>query len=155
LGEFFIGARIRRGEFSNYLLRPTSFVYEWISNNFVEKVYKIIILSILLSAFYIFFGGFPINIQTNFQLVFLSVISIIMGAMINFILDLIIGISAFWLDEIEVLNGTNKTVANLFSGKIVPIVFLPSFLGAFVIYLPYRYLISFPIELVLGKLNNQ
>lgn len=152
-GAYFIGARIKRGEFSNYLLKPTSFVYEWISNNLVEKVYKIVILFILIFFFIILTGGIPVSFYTNYQLIFLAILSIIMGGMINFILDLFIGISAFWLDEIEVINGINKTLGNLFSGKIIPLVFLPGFIGSFVIYLPYRYLISFPIEIILGKLS--
>ena len=45
-------------------------------------------------------------------------------------------------------------IASLFSGEFIPIPFLPQ-IGRFLLeLLPFRYTLSFPVEILLGRLND-
>lgn len=149
-GGWFVSQDIRLGNISKLLLKPTSVLYEQLGNNISEKIFKLIyLIPVIIIVSYIY----PFNV--NVSLIPLFALSLSIAALMGFLVDLIITASAFWLDD-------NGAVFQLFdipmlflSGIIIPLAVMPELVRNLTYYLPYRYFISFPIEILTGTLSSQ
>lgn len=154
-GAWFIQENIRTGDFSRYLLKPFSILADYAVNNLNEKCYKIFIVLIIDTVlFYLLIGDFRQLIQLDFISIGLFLVSLAMAIVINFLLDMVMGLFAFWLQEIDFLKNSSAFAEVVFSGKLIPYAFLPPALAAIGTILPYRYIISFPIEVLLKKVEG-
>jgi ABC-2 type transport system permease protein len=152
---YFINDDIKKGNFSKFLVKPYSVLEQSLMNNIVEKIFKLSVIAVALFSFAIFFiATDQFTLPVHIGYLPLSLIALIMALlMVNF-LDVSMGLAGFWMDDIDFVTGTFFTADALLSGKVVPITFLPNFLQQIGFFLPFRYTVSFPIELLLGKLTQ-
>ena len=73
--------------------------------------------------------------------------------MLRFILAYTIALLAFWAQKIDALLRVNDTLVLLFAGQIAPVEILPQVMKNTAYILPFRYMLGFPIEALMGKLN--
>jgi ABC-2 type transport system permease protein len=85
----------------------------------------------------------------------LAVPALAIGFCINFFLGTTITCVAFWTTRVYALNEFYTALVLLFSGLFVPLDLLPPALQPIAEFLPFRLLIYFPIELILGRLAPQ
>ena len=152
---YFINDDIKKGNFSKFLIKPYTVLEQSMMNNIVEKVFKLSVIGTALITIGLVFTltdqfSLPIYIE-YLPLSLLALVAALL--MINF-LDVSMGLAGFWMDDIDFLTGTFFTADALLSGKVVPVTFLPNFLQQIGFFLPFRYTVSFPIELMLGKLTT-
>lgn len=153
---YFIGEDIKTGAFSRYLLKPFSLLENNLVNNISEKSFKLIIASILIASIgYLLSRNMILEINITLMSFSLFLISLFFAAIIYFFIDMIIGLSTFWIHDNQFLRYLTNTLRDFLSGRVIPILFLPSplFLLAFVS--PFRYILSFPLEVLLNKLTFQ
>ncbi|MBI2595394.1 ABC-2 family transporter protein [Candidatus Daviesbacteria bacterium] len=153
-GAWFISEKINNGDFSVYLIKPVSVLTEYFIQNMSEKIFKIFVIIFVIIGVVLASQGkiaFPLNIL-NWLLFFTS---LLMSILIAFLLDFILGLSAFWFHEIDFFKNYISLSNQLFSGKLIPVAFLPATLFNLAVFLPFRYIISFPIEVLLGKLSAE
>ncbi len=84
----------------------------------------------------------------------LWVVSVLMGAVMFFCLDVIEGSLAFWLDEVSGIVAVRHLLMLVLAGQLVPLALMPAWAQGFLDLQPFRYLLSFPIELVVGDLTR-
>lgn len=153
-GAYFIATDIRDGSISGYLTRPFSILENFATNNIAEKVFKVAFLSLVLTIVWNFFSySYHLFLPIHFEMIPLAVLALLMAAWMMILLDVCMGFCAFWFHDVDFITGAFFTAEVLFSGKIVPLVFFPDYLQIISILLPFRYAVSFPIELALGQLN--
>ncbi len=148
----FISADIRLGKISPYLLKPVPFIFHQVANNIGEKIIKTIYL--LPFAVYLvvsFNFNLPLNSYLN---IFLFIVVICVSTLLMFIVDMCIGFGAFWLDDTAAIFELFGICMFFFSGKFIPLVMMPRVIQQISDFLPFRYVLSFPIELFLGKLSS-
>ena len=149
----FVSRDIRLGNISPFLLKPVSFVYHQIANNIAEKTIKFVyLLPVVVLLFFVF------NITLfSFNFLILPVLLLILFAstIMLFVVDMCIGFAAFWLDDSEALFDFFGIGMFFFSGRFIPLMLMPEAIQRISIILPFRYMLSFPVELILGKLSNQ
>lgn len=145
----FISSRIRHGRISPFLLKPFPYVlYDW-GQNIGEKFLKLIYLFPALIVVAILFNlGLPTLTAMQWT-VFL--ISIIFCSLLTYIFDITIGFAAFWLDNTTSLGDLQDLLFYILSGQLFPLILLPIFLQRIAQFSPYRYMLSFPIEIYLHK----
>jgi ABC-2 type transport system permease protein len=81
------------------------------------------------------------------------VIALIGGAMVRFAVSSAIALLGFWLEDVTTLNLVlNGGIWALLGGMIVPVETFPENFRLIANSLPYRYMLSFPIEILRGKL---
>lgn len=149
----FISSRIRQGRISPYLLKPFSYISYDLGQNVGEKFLKfaflipivIVVSSIFKPNFY-----FP-NITTALLLL----ASTGMAFVINYLFDICVALTAFWIDETSSLSDFLDLSLMIFSGRLVPLQTLPQQFSLLSLILPFRYSLSFPIEIYLQKLSSQ
>lgn len=154
--SWYINESINNGNFSAYIIKPISIFERYLTELLSDASYKVMVISLLLPISYIFiprevWGQFSIN----FVSLSLFAVSVIVGFMVLFFIELSIGLSSVWFYDIDFLKGSIDVTNLLFAGKFVPLVFLPPFLSNVAIFLPFRYAVSFPVEILLHRLSNQ
>ncbi len=145
---------ILQGKFSNYLLKPYNYLIEYLGTNIGGNILRVILF---LPAF-----GISLYLANTYNLLIfsfnpylllLSVVAIAIGFSINFLLANTVCLAAMLVKEMDGIRILYYNIASILSGEFIPIVFLP-FLGKIAVeLLPFRYTLSFPVEILLGKLN--
>lgn len=149
--SFFVGDDIRNGKISMYLSKPLSYFGDQLMNNVAEKVQRTIILLPIIVVFALFFGGFSISVVPLQGVAFM--VSWLCAAALYFMIDVCIGMLAFWMDEVYSIIKLYMVAGSLFSGRLIPLEFLPGTLHNISMVLPFRFTLSFPLEILLHKLT--
>lgn len=148
---YFLIEQIKNGEFRGYLLKPVSPLFSYAANNIGEKIIKLMVTLISLTVLNLLFfpSGIPLEITLIKSTLF--VISIVLAGALFFMLDMAISMTALWIYNAEFLRWGFYFGKWFFSGIIIPIYFLPPVFYNLSLYLPFRYIISFPVEVMMGK----
>jgi ABC-2 type transport system permease protein len=143
---------IRLGRLSPELLRPAPVILQPIANNVGEKIVKLpLLLPIVAGVALLFADDFSLPTAPLAWLLFLF--SLPVAAAINFLLDYLVGLLAFWLDDVGGLIRVLGLVRGFLAGRLVPLALFPPALGPLLDAQPFRYTLSFPLEVVTGALD--
>lgn len=147
----YISQEIRHGKISPFLVRPVPYIYFQLGNNIGEKIVKFVyVIPVVAGLMFLFQIVFPI-LQGIGLISF--IISWIMAFILTFVIDQCIGILAFWLDDIQALGDGYDFLIHIFSGQLIPLFALPQAIQKISSMLPFRYTLSLPLEILLGKLT--
>lgn len=148
-----IGRRIKKGAFSQYLLRPIPYFLNDLAYNFSAKLFRLITLAPFLIIFFLIFRSqFELNLLVNKLLVFL--LASLLGFLINYFFQNAIAMLAFWTTEINGIGRTFDIIQSFFNGSFIPIIIMPGLLKKMMVILPFRYFVSFPVEIFLTGLQT-
>lgn len=144
---------IREGKIDFYLTKPLGYLSELCLRHIGDKAMAIILKIPLLIVFLlivelIFHPTLPISTLSNF----VQAVPILVGAFIvQFYLSAIIVLLGFWLENAEGLDHFRWLTTSLFSGIVIPFAFLPQELLKIAQFLPFKYLHSIPVLVMLGQ----
>lgn len=143
---------IKEGRFVNYIAKP--FSYYWMK--FFEEVpYRLLQgffgLAIFLFAYILFPNYIRFELDT-FKLI-LSVFLLIFAFFISFSIKMIVGLSTFWLTDASGLRSGLEIITIIFAGFIMPLSLLPALFLKVATFLPFAYIIYFPIISFQNKLT--
>ena len=147
--SYSVGWAIRSGDFSTWLLRPLHPIYEAIGMDFAGKGISVpftiliaIVLGLILRP--------AVHLRPgNILLFFLAVI---LAYFLRFLLDYVQVLLAFWTQRLDAMMKINDTLLFLFGGQVAPFALLPHTLQIVAAFLPFRYMLGFPVEVLLGRL---
>lgn len=83
-----------------------------------------------------------------------AVPALVLGFMLSFLLSASITCIAFWTTHVYSIHEFYYAILMLFSGQFVPLKLMPDLIQNISQYLPFRMMIFFPIELILGRLTQ-
>ncbi len=145
---------IKNGELTNYLLKPISYfsinLMDELPWRFIQGFFAIItivFISVLTNGL-IQFTSSPVTL-------FLAIITTLLAFFISFLFKTCLGLLSFWLTEINGIMLIFEIILDICGGIIIPLVFLPQILQSFLNFLPFSYMIYYPVLSLLGKLNTQ
>lgn len=143
---------IHSGSLSSELLRPLPLIYGAIG---LEAAVKMVCLPFV--AVVVVLLGFLFGVQASFTLVSLAagLAALILALIIRFLLAYILSLLAFWTQQSGALLSVNDTFVFLFSGQVAPLALFSGMMNRLTYFLPYRYMISFPVEAFMGKLSRE
>lgn len=155
-GAYFISQDIRTGDFSKYLTKPFGMAEDYAIRNIAEKLHKLtFIIFVNIFLVLIFYNSFHlINIHYSFVSISLFIVALLIGSAIYFLMDITIGVCSFWFMDTDFMRGLHSIARDFLSGKIMPLILMPSFLSGIILFSPYRYVVSFPVEIFLNKLTT-
>lgn len=146
---------VRDGTLSKDLIKPypplLNIVIETVSHNLQMLIYLVPFVGIFMLAL-----GSSINMpELTLQLVLLTLVAAFVGAAVRMLISGAIALAGFWLEDVTTLNLVlNGGIWALLGGMIVPVATFPEKLRRMAELLPYRYMLSFPIEIFSGHLSN-
>jgi len=143
---------IRMGEFSYKLLKPLSPIHHYLVGNLAAKPLRvgIVLPPILLAAFLT--PGVRYASDPTTLVIFVATV---FGAwLITFLFQYNIGLLSFWITQTLALNDLLLFgLWSLLSGYLIPLDLFPEAVVRLSYYLPFRYMLSLPLETILGRLT--
>ena len=150
--EYQMASEILRGKLSIYLLKPFSYLFCQMIRSWTWQLLSLILSLALYLAAIILLRDYIIVPSLVQAALFL--LALIPGAIIYALVSAIFGTLTFWLLDPNNLFGLKETIIVFLSGFLLPLAFFPPVLQDVFFYLPFRYLISFPVEIFLGRLSG-
>jgi ABC-2 type transport system permease protein len=141
---------IRNGTLSPQLLKPIHPLHHLLTRVIASKPIQIVIvLPPIILASVLVGAQYDLRPQT----LVLAFVATAGALLIEFFAQAIIGAFAFWISHGEAIADVWFWVRALLSGWIIPLAMFPAALQVLLVYLPFRYCLAFPIEIVLGSLT--
>lgn len=150
----FLAESIRLGQLSIWVVRPGSTHFNGIANNLSEKLIKIIALSPMIAVIWFVFRD-EVVLPDDPVTWLLFTVSVIAAAIMIFALDVLMGSLAFWIDDITGIDQARGLLSVIFRGQLVPLALMPVWAQDFVNLQPFRFTLSFSLELVVGDLSGR
>lgn len=149
----FLAEEIREGQLNKWLSRPGSTHFNLIANNLAEKAVKTVILVPMIAiAWYLVRADAALPTNPGHWLIF--AVTIVIASMMAIGLDVLIGSLAFWIDDVSGVDTARQMLKGVLAGQLIPLALMPAELHGMLTIQPFRYLISFPLEVVTGTLSN-
>jgi ABC-2 type transport system permease protein len=147
-----IEIRIRQGQLSPMLLRPIHPVHLDIADNIGYKVVALpFVLVIML--------GLALTFSPTFHLLWWNVLAfipvLVLAYPIRFLSHWILGMVSFWTTRAASIFGLFNVMEIFLTGRLAPLVLLPVWIQVTANVSPFRWMIAFPVEVLLGKLSPQ
>lgn len=149
----YLADEIRQGELSRWLIRPAPSQLHGISNNLTEKLVKLawhtpaILVLWLLFRDHVTVPGDPVR-----WILFGA--SVLLAAVLVYAFDVLIGSLGFWFDDVRGIYQAHTLLKEVLSGAVVPLMLMPDWSRGVMDVQPFRFMVSFPLEIVIGDLSS-
>lgn len=150
----FLADEIRLGKLSAKLVRPASTHYNGIANNISEKLVKIVALTPMIGVLWWVFRD-AVVLPGDPVRWLLFAVSIALSAVMAYAIDVMMGALAFWFDDVKGLISARVLIIDVLSGYVVPLALMPEWAQGVMRAQPFRFLASFPLEIVVGGLDGR
>ncbi|HUI69632.1 MAG TPA: ABC-2 family transporter protein [Spirochaetia bacterium] len=142
--------KIRHGSLSFALLRPIHPIHTDLVDNISSKL---ITLPLMLVAAFVLVVLFKPAFSPPVWAAALFVPALLLAFAVKFVVEWTLALSAFWTTRVSAVNQGYFVAALFLSGQMAPLSLLPHSLQVAASLLPFRWMISFPVELILGRLS--
>ena len=142
--------RIRMGLFSVMLLKPIHPIHSDIADNIGYKFLTLVVMvpiSLLLAWF------FEASWQPTIWSLAAFVPVLILAFLMRFYWEWALAMVAFWTTRIDAMNQAYIVTTLFFSGRLAPLDLFPQVVQRVADFLPFRWMLAFPVELLLGRVT--
>lgn len=143
---------VRDGSIAIELMRPYDVLNKYTAldigykcSGFVRDALPMMVVA------YLFMGIEP---PASWEAGSLSLLSAAIGMLIATYLDMILGIAAFWLNNIWGLSMLRNAVYMFFTGALIPVSLFPDWLQTVSRFLPFQSMIYVPVSVYTGQLGG-
>jgi len=138
---------VRTGKFLTFALRPIHHRFFALSQKIGHRILGFFFEFLPCLAIFIFV--FKVNMMpVSFGL---TILSIALAFLMNFYLNYIIGLTAFWLVQSSSIRRVFQLLLSIFSGGLIPLVFFPLPLQKLLFFLPFQYVSYVPAMVFTGQ----
>jgi len=147
-----LGVRIKDGFLSSLLIMPIKIWLLFIVNDLGRKFYPA-----LVTIFFYALAGIglyfltDIEFDLNFQGIIFAFLFVVCGLFLGYALDLSLGFTAFWIDDIWGFKHLKYLAYSLLGGLSFPFEFLPENMQTVFNLLPFKYMYYLPLSYLLGN----
>lgn len=145
----FLADSIRLGDLASWLVRPCSTHLNGVANNVAEKIAKLVLMVPMVGVLALVMHR-QVRLPTDPLRWLGFLLAIVLGSVITYAIDVLIGSLAFWVEEVSGLLRARTLVAGVLSGSVVPLALMPALLQPALAVQPFRFAVSFPLEVLLS-----
>ncbi len=142
--------RVRQGMFSPQLLRPIHPVHQDVAANLAFKLLTLVVIVPTTAALVFLFDpafGPPAWAVAAFGP------ALVLAFAVRFLVEWTLAMAAFWTTRVSAVNQVYYLALLFLSGQIAPLSLFPEWLQALAALLPFRWMVAFPVEMLLGRLS--
>lgn len=139
---------VREGVLSSLLLRPVHPIHADIAEN---VAYKAMTLTVLLPIAGLLSLAFRPAFAFEWWSTLLFIPVLVLAAALRFFVEWTLALAAFWMTRVSALNQIYFVIFLFFSGRLAPLDLFPDFVQSLSFFLPFRWILYFPIELLAGN----
>ena len=142
--------RVRHGMLSFALLRPVHPIHSDLADNISSKV---ITLPLILAAAAVLALVFrPVFHPVPWAAAAFAP-ALLLAFVLRFLMEWMLALAAFWTTRVSAINQAYFIAMLFLSGQMAPLTLLPRPLQLIADALPFRWTTSFPVELLLGRID--
>ncbi|MBI2017460.1 ABC-2 family transporter protein [Candidatus Daviesbacteria bacterium] len=145
--------KINDGSIANFLLKPISFIKYYFAQDVADKLANSMFMIFELGLIIIIFKP-QIIIQENILNIFLFISAFLLGTILWFCMNMIIGLMAFWVENSWGPFFLIMIFMEGLGGGLFPIDILPKYFFNFLMLTPFPYIIYFPAKVYLGGFQS-
>ncbi len=142
--------RIRQGSLSFALLKPVHPIHSDISDNLSSKLITLPILLVIGVLLALIFK--PVA-SITWWAVLAFIPALLLAFLVRFLLEWTLALAAFWTTRVSAINQVYFVLMLFLAGQIAPLTLFPHWIQIVADILPFRWMLGFPVELVLGRLT--
>jgi ABC-2 type transport system permease protein len=142
--------RVQEGDLSFALLKPVHPIHSDIADNVSSKLITLPIMLVIAVLLGVFFHP---ALQTTWWAVAFFVPALLLAFLLRFFLEWTLALVSFWTTRVGAVNQTYFVLVLFLSGQIAPLDLFPAPVRIAADILPFRWMIGFPVELILGRLT--
>jgi ABC-2 type transport system permease protein len=143
-------SRVREGTLSATLLRPIHPIHADVADNLSSKILSTPGLVLVALGLWMVFR--PMVDAVPWALV-AALPAIVLAFLVRFLLEWTLALLAFWTTRVNALNQMYFVVLLFLSGQVAPLSLLPRVVQIIAGISSFRWMVSFPVELILGSLT--
>ena len=148
-----IARDVRDGTVKKYLTQPIDMLGYLFWHRVAHKlVYYVVATGPFLLVFYLCRDYFTVH--PDAMTLFAWGLSLLMGFLIGFLMESLIGLISFWFLEVSSLLFIYMMFNYFLSGHMIPLDWLPRPLSDWVQYLPFKYLAYLPAAIILNGYSH-
>ncbi len=145
--------KILNGSYSKYLLLPANIFQMRFGEDLGQKLLNVItVLPFWLIWMVVLVANNVVAINVSGILLF--IIALIFAIAVQFCLDMILAHLALWFSKTEGVAIVYHSVSRVLGGIIVPLILLPGWAYSISKLTVFRYIYSFPVEILQGLLSR-
>jgi ABC-2 type transport system permease protein len=144
---------IREGHLSVRLLRPVTPLAHFIGDNLGQKVVRLILLVPIAFAAVLVFGA-ELRLPSDGLTWAIFGLSVVLAAAVAFLLDMVITSLSFWLTDVWGVESAYRLAERFLNGGLIPLALFPPWLLGVAWAQPFRYTLSFQLEILTGSLPS-
>ena len=138
---------IHTGRFITYVIRPMSHRFFAFSQKVGHRALGFIWEFIPVYLLFVFVFQIKL-IPVHFGW---AICSVLLGFLMNFLINYSIGIVGFWLIRAEGVRRMVQLFSMLFKGIFIPLVFFPEVVQKIIFFLPFQFATYVPIRVFIGS----
>lgn len=146
-----VGDNIRIGQVSAWLLRPIPAIYHSLAS---ECAGKVVLMSFAIPATAVLGLILRPSFSITWQNALLFLPALALAWALRFFWGYWLASLAFWMTSADALLGLQDTLVFLLGGQVAPVSVLPPALAVVARLLPFRYMLGYPVEVLLGQLEG-
>lgn len=142
--------RVREGALSMALLKPVHPIHSDIADNISSKMITMPLMMVIAAGLALLFKpSFPV---VPWALV-AAVPALFFAFLLRFFVEWTLALAAFWTTRVSAINQTYFVMVLFLSGQVAPISLFPYPIQVAASILPFRWMVGFPVDLILGNLT--
>jgi ABC-2 type transport system permease protein len=143
-----VGDVIRSGGMNTLLLRPISPIYDTLAS---EVAGKVVFMLFVVPATALLALVLRPELHAGPADVVAFVLALVMAWLLRFFWGYWLALLAFWATRVDGLLALQNALIFLLAGQVAPVPLLPGPLRTLATLLPFRYMLGFPVEVLLGR----
>jgi ABC-2 type transport system permease protein len=145
-----VEGRVRRGEYSRLLVRP---LHPILGDLAANLAYKALTAPVLLGATVLLVVLLEPRLEPPTWAVAAFAPSLLLAFVLRFTCEWTVSLAAFWLTRMQAVVHGYLALMLYLGGEIAPLALLPEWVQAVAWLSPFRWMLGFPAELLLGRLT--
>lgn len=146
-----VGDEIRYGGMNRILLRPLAPIFDALTTEVAGKVVYMFFV-IPVTAILALVLRPELHLTLGNALAFIP--ALVFAWALRFFWGYWLALLAFWSTRADALLSLQDSLVFLLAGQVAPVVLLPGILQQMAIFLPFRYMLGFPVEVLTGQLDT-
>lgn len=152
IAEWSIASDIRLGKISPWLLRPAPPILFYVGDYLGGKLATLALQLPAIAVCMVLFRD-AIHLPTVPQMWLVFLLSLPLAAAVSFLLSFLTACLAFWIQDVTGILVVKETATGFLTGQVVPLALFPSLVGVLARIQPFRYTVSFPVEILAGRMS--
>jgi ABC-2 type transport system permease protein len=146
-----LGNRVRDGQVAMDLIKPVNLQGIYFGMSLGRTAFRVVFASLPLLAVFLLFGGVS---TPAMHLLPQFILAVACGYLLNFTIDYMIGLLAFFLEYNNGIRWGIRMMMNIAGGMVIPLNYFPDVVARAFSYFPTQFMFYKPLQIYLGRMDS-